>query len=148
MAHHGNDLENFMNEINKKGIFTDEFKKSVPSEQSERINDLFMTAKADFGATGEFPDGKIVKSDEGEIKIGITNIEDRIIMSFGKPIEWIGFTKKQAKQIAFSLQSRAGFSMWNWMKSWLDAFDNSNGTNYANSIMNWAEQQPTQENAE
>lgn len=138
MAHHsdypfGNFPENF-----------DEFKKNMPDDQARRLNDIMaqQLKKSDLGATGKFPDGKLTDSDEGEIRVAIALAEDRVVMNFGKPIEWIGFTKDQAKQIAISLQSKAGFSMWNWMKGWLDAYDKENGTDMANSIMNWCHQQP------
>lgn len=60
-----------------------------------------------LGATGKFPEGKIDEHDEGEIKIGITVKEETIIMNFGKNVNWVGFTKEQAKQIAASLLEKA-----------------------------------------
>lgn len=106
MAHHGsNPLDGFNEDELKKMFSNDQFKKSMPADQSERINELLKndTTANKLGATGNFPDGKVNESDEGEIMVGITSIEDRVILNFGKPVHWIGFTKGQAKQISESL---------------------------------------------
>ena len=44
------------------------------------------------GATGEFPDGKINKHDEGELKIAIAADTKNgiVVLDFGKPTTWIG----------------------------------------------------------
>lgn len=97
MAHHGSGP--FGN-----SDFSDFFKKSMESNQSDRINEaLKKSPMPDLGATGKFPDGKLNQSDEGEIMVGITSVEDRVIVQFGKPVSWIGFTKEQAKDLAASL---------------------------------------------
>lgn len=103
MAHHGsNPFEGLSSEeLRKMGM--DEFVKSMPKEQATRINEMLVDDQAKFGATGNFPDGKISEADEGEIMVGIVGIEDRVVINFGKPIHWVGFTKEQAKQIAESL---------------------------------------------
>lgn len=83
----------------------DEFKKQMREPQVNKINDLIADAMQTkkLGATGQFPDGKLTNTDEGEIRVGIAQVDGRVVMNFGKPIEWIGFTKEQAKQIAESL---------------------------------------------
>ncbi len=104
MAHHGsNPFEGFSSEeLSKMGM--DEFRKSMPKEQAQRINEVLAAAKEpSLGATGNFPDGKLNASDEGEIMVRIASIEDRVVIDFGKPIHWVGFTKEQAAQIAESL---------------------------------------------
>lgn len=104
MAHHGsNPLEGFNSEeLAKMGM--DEFRKTMPKEQAQRINDTISDALKDkLGATGKFPDGKINEADEGEIMVAIVGIEDRVVINFGKPVHWVGFTKEQAVQIAASL---------------------------------------------
>ena len=62
-----------------------------------------------LGATGQFPQGKIDKTDEGEIAIAIAigHRQNKVIINFGKPVAWIGFDKKQALQIAESLRTHA-----------------------------------------
>lgn len=69
--------------------------------------EIFQEKLQQLGATGKFSDGKITDNDEGEIVIGITEKDGRIIMKFGKQIEWIGFTKQQALDIAVSLIQKA-----------------------------------------
>lgn len=66
-----------------------------------KLNEL--KEQYNLGETGLFPDGKLTEKDEGEIKIAIGEMGGRVIMNFGKPITWIGFTKEQAKGIAESL---------------------------------------------
>lgn len=113
MAHHGsNPLSDFNSDELKKMLDQhneDVFKKSMPADQSKRLNDLLNQDKtaSSLGATGNFPDGKLNENDEGEIMVGITSAEDRVILNFGKPVHWIGFTKDQAKQIAESLLKHA-----------------------------------------
>lgn len=43
-----------------------------------------------FGPTGKFPRGKLLESDEGELKIGIGIIDRTIVIKFGEPTAWIG----------------------------------------------------------
>ena len=108
MAHHGTNPMSDFNSDELKKMFEqqsdDGFKKSMAASQSERLNELLMKNKMpDLGATGNFHDGKLNENDEGEIMVGITEYDGRVIMNFGKGIRWIGFTKEQAKQIADSL---------------------------------------------
>lgn len=113
MAHHGdNPFQDFSNEGLKK-LFEqgneDVFRKSMPAEQAERINDILKnddTAKK-LGATGNFTDGKLNEDDKGEIMVGIAGIEDRVVINFGKPIHWVGLTREQAIGVANSLTKHA-----------------------------------------
>lgn len=57
----------------------------------------------DLGATGKFPEGHLTDDDEGEIKIAIGLKDGKVVMDFGKPVHWIGFTREQALDIATSL---------------------------------------------
>lgn len=59
------------------------------------------------GPTGKFPEGKLTDTDEGEIGITIGRREGRVVMDFGKPAAWIGFTADQADQLAESLRVQA-----------------------------------------
>lgn len=53
-----------------------------------------------LGPTGNFPQGKLNSNDEGELALGITHDKGKVIIDFGKPVAWIGFDPKQAKEIA------------------------------------------------
>ena len=76
------------------------------------IRELFKDAipmAAPFGGTGRFPLGRLSKSDEGEIQFGIAAdpAKDKVVINFGEPTAWIGFTADQAEQVAESLLSKA-----------------------------------------
>ena len=60
-----------------------------------------------LGATNKFPDGKINDDDDGQIAIGITLSNDKLIIHFGdKPIKWIGFSKEEAKDFAETILNK------------------------------------------
>lgn len=88
MAHHSD-------EINDTYI-RDLFQKSIPMA-------------APIGSTGRFPLGKLSESDEGELQFGIAAdpVKNKVVINFGKPVAWIGFTAEQAEQIAESLLEKA-----------------------------------------
>lgn len=62
-----------------------------------------------LGATGQFPRGKLNKDDEGEIKVAIAAHHKRgvVVIDFGKPTAWIGFSPEQAVEIAEMLNAKA-----------------------------------------
>lgn len=55
-----------------------------------------------IGPTGQFPNGKINKDDEGELAIGIaSDVKNNVVViEFGKSIQWIGFPPEQAIEFA------------------------------------------------
>ena len=61
------------------------------------------------GPTGQFPRGKLQADDDGEIKIGIAADPKKgvVIIDFGAPVTWIGFTADQAIDIAEMLHAKA-----------------------------------------
>lgn len=99
MAHHGQDPKQF------KDISGDFKEVTDPMALMKKFTKPPMIPN--LGATGNFPDGKITDDDEGEIRIGITRKDDTVVIDFGKPIAWIGFTKEQAKEIGETLIRRA-----------------------------------------
>jgi hypothetical protein len=54
-----------------------------------------------------FPLGKLTPEDEGELRLGITHVDGKVVLDFGKPVAWIGFTAEQAEQIADTLREHA-----------------------------------------
>lgn len=60
-----------------------------------------------LGPTGKFPRGKLTENDEGELRIAVGSRNGAVVMDFGKPTSWIGFTPEQADQIADSLREHA-----------------------------------------
>jgi hypothetical protein len=62
-----------------------------------------------FGATGNFPMGKMNADDEGELQMGVSHDPQNstVVLAFGKPISWIGLYPAQARQIAEALIKHA-----------------------------------------
>ena len=105
MAHHGPNRfdEKDESELRRRLVENAEdpdetdFSKFIPSGK-----------KPDLGATGKYPEGKLREDDEGEIAIGITVYEGKVILDLGDDMGWVGFTPEQAHRIASILQKRAG----------------------------------------
>ena len=56
---------------------------------------------------GQFPMGKLAPEDEGELRLSVGHANGKVIMDFGKPTGWIGFTAAQAREIASFLSAHA-----------------------------------------
>lgn len=56
----------------------------------------------------KFPDGKINESDQGQFQYGmrVDEVDGRLIMNFFKPVQWIGFTKREAELLVEYIQSK------------------------------------------
>jgi hypothetical protein len=61
------------------------------------------------GGTGEYPRGKLTDEDEGQIKIAVAADPktQTVLMDFGKPTAWIGFTAEEAVELAEILALKA-----------------------------------------
>jgi hypothetical protein len=66
--------------------------------------------KHPFGATGQFPQGKIDDSDEGELRLGVVydRLNGIVRVQFGKPVAWLGLPPSQATEFAMLLLKNAG----------------------------------------
>lgn len=64
--------------------------------------------KRPFGATGQFPDGKVSPEDEGELQLGIAHNQDHVILRFGKPVAWLELPPREARELAAALLGHAG----------------------------------------
>jgi hypothetical protein len=62
-----------------------------------------------FGKTGQFPQGKVCESDEGELTMGVAaDIQQRtVVLNFGTPVLWLGLPPAQARELAASLIEKA-----------------------------------------
>ena len=82
---------------------------SEEAGKKSKIADLMreITKQAGLGATGSHPQGKLDGSDEGEIKIAVAVVDGKVVINFGKPVAWVGFDAKQARQIADLLRQRS-----------------------------------------
>ena len=60
-----------------------------------------------LGATGRFPHGSLTPDDEGELRMAVTTQGGKVILAFGKPIEWLGLTPRKARELADLLNKYA-----------------------------------------
>lgn len=91
---------------NHSPIFDDEMRK----HQDEMMKEFLQKSKPlieQLGATGNFPNGKLTKNDEGEIRIAIGTKDNCVVMDFGNPTAWIGFQPDQAREIGRLLIQKA-----------------------------------------
>jgi len=96
MSHHGDrpyDGPSFKELLDMQGS---SFKELLDTSQEQRL-----------GPTGQFPDGKLTPQDEGEIRLAIGVKDGKVVFDLGKPVAWIGFTPKQAREVALSLFDKA-----------------------------------------
>ena len=74
------------------------------------VNDEFlnkMVKEFNLGETKEFPQGKLNKEDEGELRLAVGVTDSKVVINFGKPVAWIGFDKEQALGLAKTIIERA-----------------------------------------
>ncbi len=78
---------------------------SIDKAAEKAVRELVEDVKA--GATGKFPQGKLTKSDEGELRIAVNIHNGKVVLAFGKAIEWIGLTPKLASELGVILIKHA-----------------------------------------
>ena len=66
--------------------------------------------KRTFGATGDFPQGKLNDNDEGGLRLGVAydKLDGIVRIEFGKPVAWLGLPPPEAIQFARLLLRHAG----------------------------------------
>ena len=66
--------------------------------------------KRPFGATGEFPQGKLNDYDEGAVRIGVAydKLDGIVRVEFGKPVAWLGLPPPEAINFAKLLLKNSG----------------------------------------
>ena len=62
--------------------------------------DKFDKLREALGATGRFPEGKLNKTDEGELRLAVRHEPDKVFVEFGTSVAWIGFSPQQAVDVA------------------------------------------------
>jgi len=101
MAHHSS----------KPDFDSDKLKKMFNEEPSPKnaIDKIFEKAAQDLelGKMNNFPEGRISGSDEGELRLAVTDHDGKVILNFGKPVAWVGFTAEQAREIGTMLIRRS-----------------------------------------
>jgi hypothetical protein len=61
-----------------------------------------------LGPTGQYPQGSIHSTDEGEIRMAIALKDNKVIIHFGTPTAWVGMDKEQAIQLCKTIIEKAG----------------------------------------
>jgi hypothetical protein len=111
MAHHSSEPSDALRALFAQ-VPQEDFKEDFAATFARKEAEM-REIKEQLGATGKFPLGKLTPEDEGEINIGITHTEPKggalgkVIIDFGKPTTWVGFTAKQAHEIAHTLLEHA-----------------------------------------
>jgi hypothetical protein len=95
--HHGDKLPDA-----KMEATNERFKKMF-----EDLQEQMDEAGEKLGATGNFPEGKVATTDEGEIQYAVSSSKGKVIVTWGKPVEWIGMNPQQAIEFANSLKQHA-----------------------------------------
>ena len=78
---------------------------ALDEKTRDKMRETFR--QANIGATGEFPQGKIAKDDEGEIAFAIGHRTGKVLIEFGKEVAWIGMDPLQVIALANSLIAHA-----------------------------------------
>lgn len=94
MAHHGSNDEKMSGAL-----------ASLFGQQD--ATDKIAALREQIGSTGSFPQGVLSEDDKGGLAIGFTHTDEKVIMAFGDPVEWVGFDAEQARTIAQSLLDHA-----------------------------------------
>lgn len=81
------------------------------AHHSSELPSMFKddAARMGLGATGQHPMGKLNETDEGEIQMAVTAdlTSQRVLVNFGTPVAWIGFTYDQAMALSESFRDKA-----------------------------------------
>lgn len=75
------------------------------SEMQEELARL--AAEMQLGQTGQFPEGKITPSDQGELRLAVGVFKGKVTMNFGTPVQALGLSAEQARCLADILRARA-----------------------------------------
>jgi hypothetical protein len=93
MAHHSSDLFSGREDGPLKHLFAE-----LGGKEPRRPT---------LGATQQFPQGKLTPEDEGEIRVGVTVYNGKVVIDFGKPTSWMGMDAEQARSLGHLLIHRA-----------------------------------------
>jgi len=60
-----------------------------------------------LGATGDYPLGKLSDDDEGGLRVGLTIMDNKMVIAFGKSVSWVALDKATALELADTIKRRA-----------------------------------------
>ncbi len=53
-----------------------------------------------IGPTGEYPNGKLNREDEGELKLAVGMQNGIVMIMFGTPVTWFGLKPHEARELS------------------------------------------------
>ena len=59
------------------------------------------------GPTGRFPQGKLRRDDEGELRLAVGHKTGKVVIDFGTQVAWIGLDPDQADGLADLIKQHA-----------------------------------------
>lgn len=73
------------------------------------VIELGANEEPKLGVTGEFPEGKLDPSDQGELqfRVGHSLIDNLVRIEFGKPVAWLAMRKADALNFAKIIRDHA-----------------------------------------
>lgn len=86
-----------------------------PSPLPEELGRKLTGQDAHLGATGRFPEGKLIAHDEGEIQFSVGLHQGKVVLDFGKSVAWVGMSGNQAIDLGNVLLKwgrRANSTVW------------------------------------
>jgi len=110
MGHHGD--EPFFPEGSKhQREFEDkrfaELREMIEGGDRAKLSRALLDTTGFIGATGLHPEGKLSPDDEGGIQFRVGSENGKVVLDFGKPIQWVGMDAQQAADLASSLMKWA-----------------------------------------
>lgn len=103
MSNHSSNSDPEMQEkLNK--MFSDVLKKHAPNLEAAVKQ---VDAAEALGATGQFPQGKMTEKDEGELRMAIAVVDDKVVLTFGKPVAWVGMGPDEAQRVGEAFLAKA-----------------------------------------
>lgn len=93
--HHSRDYDQEMAEEMMKNFG------KITKKTESALQDTLLTGR--FGPTGRFPEGKLTKHDEGEIRFAVFRKDRKVIINFNSPAHWLGMNPNQAIDLGNAL---------------------------------------------
>jgi hypothetical protein len=87
--------------------FKEAEKQAKASETIQAMKAAIRALGTPLGETGRFTHGALTPDDEGELRFAVTASGGKVIVAFGKQIEWIGMPPREARQLADALNKWA-----------------------------------------
>lgn len=81
--------------------------REVDDELNANVRKALADVGQPLGKTGAHPRGRLTPTDEGGIRIAVGSKNGAVVIDFGTPVAWVGFTPTEARQVASDLTKHA-----------------------------------------